>query len=156
MHVRFHPFGEDAVADREGAEELDEVLALGRAAVREVVGELGGDEGEVVRLRVAVLERLRHLLDHALLEHLQLHLLLLRVHCLRLALALCGAALGLSDAFAVGDAVHGAFLEFHDVLRERARLVREDVLDLPEVVGDVPGLWCARRIEWPVVHVHVL
>ena len=49
-----------------------------------------------------------------------------------------------------------AFLELHDVLRERAGLAGKDVFDLTEVVRDTPVLGDAARVKGFVAHVEVL
>lgn len=78
------------------------------------------------------------------------------VEQIRRAFPFCGATLGFGHGFAVGNAVDGAFLEFHDVLRERAGFVGEDVFDLAKVVGDVPCFGDTGCIERFVVHIEVL
>lgn len=52
--------------------------------------------------------------------------------------------------------MYRALLIFHDVLRERAGLVRKDVFDLAEVVRDAPVVGDAGGVEGFVVHVNVL
>jgi len=41
--------------------------------------------------------------------------------------------LNLSEALAILDATNGALLELHYVLRQRACLITENVLDLPQL-----------------------
>ncbi|KAH0294402.1 phospholipid-translocating P-type ATPase, partial [Aureobasidium sp. EXF-3399] len=57
-----------------------------------------------------------------------------------------------SVCFSVGHAVDCDFFELHDVLGERASLVREDVFNLTKIVGDIPRLWSAGIIDRRVVH----
>ena len=48
-------------------------------------------------------------------------------------------SLGFRESFAIWDSVDGTLFEFHDVLGQRPRLVGKDVLNLPDVIRDVPG-----------------
>ena len=144
------------LTDGKRAEEVDEVLPLRPVTIRKVICEPRRDKREVVWLRVAVLERLGHLVEHALLQDMELHVLLVRIQRVRVPCSLRRSSLRLRHALAVRDTVNRALLELHDVLRERACLVREDVLDLAQVIRDIPRLRRAGSIKRLVVHVHVL
>lgn len=50
----------------------------------------------------------------------------------------------------------GASAEHHLVLRQSASFVREDVLDLPQVLRDVEGLTLDAAVALFVVQVHVI
>lgn len=54
------------------------------------------------------------------------------------------------------DASHGAATEHHLILCERSGLIREDVLHLAEVLGDVQSSTLQVRVRLLVVQIHVL
>lgn len=56
----------------------------------------------------------------------------------------------------VDRAADGALLELHDVLRERARLVRKDVLDLAEFFIQVRSSGAGRRVRLGMIHFHII
>lgn len=51
---------------------------------------------------------------------------------------------------------HSAAAKHHLVLRQRARLVREDVLHLAEILGDIQSSALQVRVRLLVVQIHVL
>ncbi|KAG5458454.1 MAG: hypothetical protein BJ554DRAFT_1315, partial [Olpidium bornovanus] len=63
--------------------------------------------------------------------------------------------LALLDDLAVGYAGDDALPELHDVARQRAGLVRENVLDLPELLDEAGRPRKRRRVRLLVVHVQV-
>ena len=55
----------------------------------------------------------------------------------------------------VDDAADAALLEGHDVLRERARLVREHVPHLAQLVVEAGAAGLGGHVLWRVVHLYV-
>ena len=51
---------------------------------------------------------------------------------------------------------HSASLELHDVLGQGARLVREDILDLSQLVVQIRGTGVGRRVGLFMEHVNIL
>ena len=64
-------------------------------------------------------------------------------------------AVGCVIDITVASASDGALVEGHDVLRERARLVREDVLDLSELLVERGGARLGGRLGLLVKHLLV-
>ena len=147
---------EDGVADGQRAEKCGDVPRLFGCPVRDVLGELGRDERELVDLGVPVLEELGEGGHHGIFEHGQLARELLGIDGVRPAFSRRGATLRLRDSFPIHHPVDGTLLELHDVLRERTGLVGKDVFDLTEVVRDAPVLGDAGGVKGFVVHVDVL
>ena len=81
---------------------------------------------------------------HALIA-LDLAKRLLRAHLVDLAVV----------SLLVDDAVQAKLLEDHLVLRERARLVREQVLHLTEILVEIARVRLGRLIRLLVVHLQV-
>ncbi|KAJ2864202.1 hypothetical protein GGH94_003066 [Coemansia aciculifera] len=130
---------DDVVAQRQNREELDDCVRLRAVGVQVVV-----DRSVQERRRLALPVRVRVLAD---LPQLRIHLTpqVRRPACLVIA-----------DNLAVHAASDRALPELHDVLRQRARLVAEDVLHLPQIVRQVPRIWRAATVQRRVVHVDVL
>lgn len=122
------------MADGEGAEEVNQLLPVRARPVREVGGEVRGDEGELVLLEVPILPALAHPVNHDGQRSLQRDSLLVKVDDLP-TLALGSTNHSFRHTLAIDDATDGQLLELHDVLSERARLVGEDILDLAEAGG---------------------
>lgn len=55
----------------------------------------------------------------------------------------------------VSASFNGALLEGHDVLRERAGFIREDVLDLPQLLVQRGGSGFGCRVFVSVVHLQI-
>ena len=139
----------DSVANSQAAKKGGDVPRLFRCPVRDVLGEL-------VDLRVPVLEQPLEGGHHGVLEHGQPARKLLELDNIHSAFSRRRAMLRLGDAFAVHYSVDGALLELHDVLRQRAGFVGKDVFDLTEVVRDTPVLGDPGIVKRFVVHVDVL
>lgn len=122
------------MADGEGAEEVNQRLPVRARPVREVGGEVRGDEGELVLLEVPILPALAHSVNHDGQRSLQRDSLLVKVDDLP-TLALSSTNHSFRHTLAIDDATDGQLLELHDVLSERARLVGENILDLAEAGG---------------------
>ncbi|KAH6605615.1 hypothetical protein Trco_004768 [Trichoderma cornu-damae] len=147
----------DRVAEGQGEHEvLVGPLLLGAVVAGQISDEVGCDEGDGVVVEVGVVVDLAEAL-----QRLDFGLGDLGQDPLGFSLdvdagALLHAGLGFRPGFAVGLPVDGGLLELHDVLGKRSGLVREDVLDLPDVVGDVPRLRDAGLIDRLVIHFHVV
>lgn len=61
-----------------------------------------------------------------------------------------------SVAGRVDGAANGTLLELHDVLRQRARLVRKDVLDLAQFFVQVGRASAGRCVRGGVVHLQII
>lgn len=86
---------------------------------------------------------------------LHFHLKFRHHKCVNYLGQLDGLARPQIDDVPVGSARDTTLVERHDVLRERARLVREDVLDHAELLVQVRGPGHGRRVRLLVVHVDV-
>lgn len=67
----------------------------------------------------------------------------------------CSGARGSGRVPTVDNAIDAALLEGHDVLGEGARLVRENVLHLAQLVVEAGASRFSRKVLGLVIHVHV-
>ena len=147
---------EDGVTNGQRAEKGGDVPGLFGRPVRDVLGELGRDERELVNLCVPVLEELGEGGHHGVFELGELARKLLGLDCVRASFACRSATLRLGDTLPVDHPVDGALLKLHNVLGECAGLVGKDVFDLAKVVRDTPVLGDAGGVKGLVIHVDVL
>jgi hypothetical protein len=139
---------EDGMADGESSPEGSEALVLLSTALNELFGHGRRDESDLVLLHEDVVEASTEDLARLRFTGGEVTFVLRRIESGGVApFPLGGSEHGLRDSLSVGNAADGALLKLHDVLGERAGLVGEDVLDLAEVVGDVPRLRDARVVQ---------